>query len=252
VTNWTKRLRIFAGPNGSGKSTLYDYLVKIRAFNSYFHINPDSIARDLPISLNLDNWPVDFPEAEITRFLDNSPYQSLVPFCLSERIIVNDRIVQLKRGSGSANISYLAAAIADYLRHKMMQADSTFSFESVFSHSSKIKELEEARQRGFKIYLYFISTSDPCINQQRVRNRAGSGGHDVPEEKIRKRYFRAMANCYDAFLLADRVFFFDNSCFFDSGAYHFFAEKRSNKIYVSNSPAMPQWFDEYILRKVTP
>jgi predicted ABC-type ATPase len=41
--NKVKRLRIFAGLNGSGKSTLYDYLVKIKAFNSYFHINPDSM-----------------------------------------------------------------------------------------------------------------------------------------------------------------------------------------------------------------
>jgi predicted ABC-type ATPase len=251
MTNWTKRLRIFAGPNGSGKSTLYEYLVKTRAFNSYFHINPDIIARDLPIALNLDNWPVDLPAAEISRFLDDSPYQSMVPFRLSERIRMYDRILQLKKGTGSADISYLAAAIADYLRCKMMQADSSFSFESVFSHSSKIKEIDEARRRGFKIYLYFISTADPRINQQRVRNRAGRGGHDVPEGKIRERYFRAMSNCYDAFLLADRVFFFDNSVFSDHEAYHFFAEKRSNKIIVSKSPAIPQWFDEYILRKIT-
>jgi predicted ABC-type ATPase len=99
--------------------------------------------------------------------------------------------------------------------------------------------------------LYFISTADPCINWQRVQSRAARGGHDVPEEKIRERYFRTMSNCYDAFLLADRVFFFDNSVFFNHGAYHFFAEKRANKIYVSPSPAMPQWFVEYILRKIS-
>jgi ABC-type molybdenum transport system ATPase subunit/photorepair protein PhrA len=28
MTNWAKRLRIFAGPNGSGKSTLYEYMVR--------------------------------------------------------------------------------------------------------------------------------------------------------------------------------------------------------------------------------
>jgi predicted ABC-type ATPase len=250
MTNWTKRLRIFAGPNGSGKSTLYEYLVKTRAFNSYFHINPDVIARDLPVSLNLDNWPVDFSEAEVSRFLDNSPYQLMVPFCLSERVIISDRILQLKQGEGSADISYLAAAIADFLRYKMIRADSSFSFESVFSHPSKIKEIEEARRRGFKVYLYFISTADPRINQQRVQSRVGRGGHDVPEEKIGERYFRTMSNCYDVFLLADRVFFFDNSVLFDQEAYHFFAEKKSNKIYVSHTPAMPQWFDEYILRKI--
>jgi predicted ABC-type ATPase len=251
MTNRTKRLRIFAGPNGSGKSTLYEYLVKIRAFHSYFHINPDNIARDLPISLNLDNWPIDFSETELSRFLDNSPYQSLVSFRLSERVTMYDRRLQLKKGEDTADLSYLAAAVADYLRYKMVRADSSFSFESVFSHPSKIQEIEEAKRRGFKTYLYFISTADPRINQQRVRNRVGCGGHNVPEEKIRKRYFRTMSKCYDVFLLADRVFFFDNSVLFDQDAYYFFAEKRDNKIYVSNSPAMPQWFDEYILRKIT-
>jgi predicted ABC-type ATPase len=57
-----KRLRVFAGPNGSGKSTLYDYLVKIRVFKSYFHINPDTIALDLPVSFSLGNWPISFTE----------------------------------------------------------------------------------------------------------------------------------------------------------------------------------------------
>jgi predicted ABC-type ATPase len=250
MTNRTKRLRIFAGPNGSGKSTLYDYLVKIRAFHAYFHINPDIIARDLSVSLNLDNWPINFLEAELRRFLDNSPYQSLVSFRLSERIRMYDRMVQLKEGKDTADISYLAAAIADYLRYKMMQAESSFSFESVFSHPSKIQEIEEARRRGFKVYLYFISTADPRINQQRVQNRVGCGGHNVPEEKIRERYFRTMTNCYDAFRLADRVFFFDNSVFSDHETYRFFAEKRTNKIYVSDALAMPQWFDEYILRRI--
>jgi predicted ABC-type ATPase len=78
--NKIKRLRIFAGPNGSGKSTLYDYLVKIHAFNSYYHINPDLFARDLFISSNLNNWPIDFTSAEIVRFLDESPFQKLVSY----------------------------------------------------------------------------------------------------------------------------------------------------------------------------
>jgi predicted ABC-type ATPase len=76
----------------------------------------------------------------------------------------------------------------------------------------------------------------------------------VPEVKIRERYFRTMSNCYNAFLLADRVFFFDNSVFLDVSpdidAYNFSAEKRSNKIYISGLRTTPKWFEEYILRKI--
>jgi len=65
MSNRVKRLRIFAGPNGSGKSTLYKYLTQINAFNSYYHINPDLIAKDLTVSLNLDNWPINFSSGEL-------------------------------------------------------------------------------------------------------------------------------------------------------------------------------------------
>jgi hypothetical protein len=96
MSDRVKRLRIFAGPNGSGKSTLYDYLVKIRVFNSYFHINPDIVARDLAVSFNLDNWPVDFTEKEIKHFLDVSPFQPLVSFALSDAISVCKKSISLK------------------------------------------------------------------------------------------------------------------------------------------------------------
>ena len=146
-----KRLRVFAGPNGSGKSTLYDYLVQIKAFHAYYHINPDVIARDLTVSLNFDNWPFDFSFAELKNFLDASAFRYLVECDLSELLDGWDRTVALK-DAYFGDISYLAAALAEFLRLKMLQADSSFSFESVFSHPSKIKELEDAKRAGFKIY----------------------------------------------------------------------------------------------------
>jgi predicted ABC-type ATPase len=247
--NRIKRLRIFAGPNGSGKSTLYDYLVRIRAFNSYYHINADTIAKDLSVSFNLDNWPVDFTKDELIRFLDESPFQILVPYRLSEKIIIQNHAVSLKETELS-DISYLCAAISDFLRKKMFSVNSSFSFESVFSHPSKAEEIETAKRAGFKTYLYFISTSDPIINRQRVHNRVEHGGHDVPEVKIQGRYYRTMENLYAAFLSADRIFFFDNSHLNTNGHFDFFAEKNQNQLYMNQSQSTPQWFNEYVLKKM--
>ena len=240
-----KRLRVFAGPNGSGKSTLYNYLTQIKAFHSYYHINPDMIAKDLSVSLNLDNWPIDFSYNELTGFLKTSPFQSLVKFDMSELLEYQDRRISLR--DHSFNNSYLAAAIADFLRIKMLQADSSFSFESVFSHVSKIQELENAKKANFKIYLYFITTSNPIINLQRVKNRVEIGGHDVPEEKIYDRYFRTMSNLYSAFRLSDRVYLFDNSSEKINGSFDFFIEKNGNTVYLSGTNSVPQWFDEFVL-----
>jgi len=244
-----KRLRIFAGPNGSGKSTLYNYLEQIRAFHSYYHINPDLIARDLNISLNLDNWPINFSHDELSDFLRKSPFQSMAKYDFDDLLKYQEKRISLKHTS-SKNISYLAAAIANFLRIKMLQSDSSFSFESVFSHISKIKELENAKKANFKIYLYFIATCDSLINLQRIKNRVVSGGQDVPKNKIFERYSRTMSNLYAAFKLSDRAYFFDNSKEKTNGSFHFFAEKSGNLLYLSDQNSIPQWFFDFIIKQL--
>ena len=244
-----KRLRIFAGPNGSGKSTLYNYLTQIKAFHSYYHINPDLIAKDLCVSLNLDNWPINFSYTELVHFLKKSPFQSLLNFNLFDSLLYQEHRISLKNPSLSTN-TYLAAAIANFLRIKMLQSDSSFSFESVFSHVSKIHELENAKNMHFKIYLYFITTSDPLINLQRVKNRVENGGHTVPDDKIYARYFKTMSNLYEAFKLADRAYFFDNSKEKANGSFDFFAEKNGNQLYLSDPNSVPQWFGKFIMERI--
>jgi predicted ABC-type ATPase len=244
-----KRVRIFAGPNGSGKTTLYNYLTQINAFHSYYYINPDLIAKDLSVSLNLDNWPFDFTKTELVNFLKKSPFQSLVNFNLSDALIYKERKISLK-DPAFGNNTYLAAAIANFLRIKMLKSDSSFSFESVFSHVSKIRELKEAKKAHFKIYLYFITTSDPLINLQRVKNRVENGGHNVPDDKIRDRYFKTMNNLYKAFKLADRAYFFDNSKEKENGSFVFFAEKNDKQLYLSDPDSIPQWFGKSIMEQL--
>jgi len=248
MSNRVKRLRIFAGPNGSGKSTLYKYLIQINAFNSYYHINPDLIAKDLTVSLNLDNWPIDFSFSELINYLKLSPFQTMVDYNITDLLDFKDRRISLK--NPTFNDSYLAAAISDFLRYKMIQSDSSFSFESVFSHDSKIKEIEIAKKENFKIYFYFISTSDPLINSQRIKNRVETGGHDVPNEKIKDRYYRTMNNLFTAFKISDRAYLFDNTSEKSNNSFNFFVEKNGNNIYLSNSNLVPQWFDEFVLKNI--
>jgi predicted ABC-type ATPase len=248
MSNRVKRLRIFAGPNGAGKTTLYKYLTQINAFNSYYHINPDLIYNDLSVSLNFDNWPIDFSYSELINYLKLSPFQALADYDISDLLLCKGRCISLK--DISLNDNYLAAAISDFLRYKMIQSNSSFSFESVFSHVSKVKEIEIAKKANFKIYFYFITTSDPLINIQRIKNRVETGGHDVPSEKINERYFRTMNNLYTAFKLSDRVYLFDNTSNKLNGSFDFFAEKNGNEMFLKDTNLVPQWFDEFVLRNI--
>jgi predicted ABC-type ATPase len=246
----TKRLRIFAGPNGSGKSALFEYLLNIHAFHKYYHINPDDIAKDIPVGIDLEQWPIDFDREELVRYLDASPFQSRSKQRLSEKLLLSGKVISLKNDDAADN-TYSCAGLGEFLRQKMLGAASSFSFETVFSHPSKTEQIIRAKEAGFKTYLYIITTANPHINVTRVRNRVSDGGHDVPEKKIEGRYYKTMENISGAFNAAERVYFFDNSesACNAGGLYQFFAEKRDNKLLLAKD-AVPQWFHHYILEKL--
>jgi predicted ABC-type ATPase len=106
---------------------------------------------------------------------------------------------------------YDAALAADFIRHQLLLKGETFTFETVLSHSSKIKFLEESRDKGYKNYLYFICTIDPAINIERVHQRVRLGGHSVPEDRIMKRYKDSLDVLPLIIPLCHRVYLFDNS-----------------------------------------
>ncbi len=79
------------------------------------------------------------------------------------------------------------------------------------SSSDKVDFMKEAEQRGYRVYLYFVATDDPAINEDRVRRRVVLGGHSVSSKKIRERYVRSIALMTAACEIADRAYVFDNS-----------------------------------------
>ena len=92
-----------------------------------------------------------------------------------------------------------------------MSEGNSFAYETVFSTPKRIEDLERARDSGFFIRFFFVSTKDPNINIARVERRVAVGGHDVPTDKIVARYHRSMSNLLQALRIADRGYIYDNS-----------------------------------------
>ncbi|GBU23210.1 hypothetical protein R80B4_03126 [Fibrobacteres bacterium R8-0-B4] len=244
----TKRLRIIAGPNGSGKTTLYDYLVKTHAFNDYYFINADTITKDLLDFLNLAYYPINFSKDEFFEFAEKSAFQGKLPFRIASKLNIDGSIMSLT-DKNCAEVSYISACLAEFLRRKMiLESDLSFAFETVFSHPSKLDEIRFAKENGYKIYLYFIATREPMLNLERIHGRVVRGGHAVPDEKIKDRYFRSLKNVFKAMTLADKAFFFDNTITKDiKHEYSFFAEKNGNNLHIKSGSVIPWWFNEYVL-----
>ncbi len=104
-----------------------------------------------------------------------------------------------------------AAQLAEKQREEHIKYMNEFCFETVLSTERNIVLLEKARKKGYFIRCYYVLTADPMINVWRVKSRVESGGHDVPEEKIIKRYDKALELIKDLVKICDVCHIYDNS-----------------------------------------
>lgn len=103
---------------------------------------------------------------------------------------------------------------ADYCskwREECLKDRKSFVFETVMSAEDKIDFIIRAKQAGFFIRLFFISTSHPSINAARIASRVMKGGHDVPIPKIVSRYYKSIENCKAISTVVNRLYVYDNS-----------------------------------------
>lgn len=108
-------------------------------------------------------------------------------------------------------LSWRAADQAAQLRENLLAAGESLAFETVFSAPDKLDYLKRAKQAGYFVRLFFISTSCPSINAARITKRYLQGGHEVPISKIVQRYYKSIQQAADAIPFIDRLDVFDNS-----------------------------------------
>jgi predicted ABC-type ATPase len=217
------RIRMFAGPNGSGKSTIKDYLLP-RHIGAY--LNADELEKVL----------------NQTQILDLNSYHELLDV---EKLI--DFLKTKKKKINQQICDYLAARIIDFIRLEFLRLKISFTFETVMSHISKVEFLKDAQEQGFKTYLYYVATVNPEINIARVQYRVSIGGHPVPEQKIRDRYYRSLDLLMQAVEVTDRTYLFDNSSDGEKAAFLAEIEQAEVLKLNENMTEFPLWFVEKVL-----
>ena len=104
-----------------------------------------------------------------------------------------------------------AANYCNEWRERCLSERKSHIFETVMSAVDKVDYILRAKEAGFFIRLFFVSTESPTINAKRVANRVLNGGHDVPIPKIISRYDKSIANCIALAPYVDRLYVYDNS-----------------------------------------
>ncbi|WP_455912191.1 zeta toxin family protein [Pseudomonas putida] len=239
---------MFAGPNGSGKSTFNS---KVPAHLLVNYINPDAIELSIRETGNF----------EFAAFgLEDYAWRA-IPFLRSHTLLLKfpDSLAKLDSlvvAHGQVAFpsrqvdSYIASALADFIRVSLIEERVSFTFETVMSDISKIELLRHAKAAGYRVYVYYVATADADINVARVAYRASQGGHDVPADKIRSRYQRSLENLSEAILLSNRAYIFDNS---QDGEPIFaqLAEITEGEDIDIISDTQPAWFQRYVIDKLT-
>jgi predicted ABC-type ATPase len=98
--------------------------------------------------------------------------------------------------------------------HSLAALQVDFAFETTLASRSIVPFLEQCQSKGYQINLLFLWVEYVELAIERVCDRVASGGHDVPESVIRRRY-EAGRQCFQLLYLplADKWQAFDNSGF---------------------------------------
>ncbi len=124
---------------------------------------------------------------------------------------INADVIARQRWPHDASVhAYEAAEQAAELRRAAIEQRRSFVTETVFSHPSKLELLRTAGAAGYRRYLYVILIPEQ-LAVRRVGVRVETGGHDVPEDKIRSRFRRLWQLVRQAIALADETEIRDNS-----------------------------------------
>lgn len=81
-----------------------------------------------------------------------------------------------------------AANYCNEWRERCLAEHKSHIFEAVMSATDKVDYIIRAKDAGFFIRLFFVSTESPTINAKRVAQRVLDGAHDVQIPKIISRY----------------------------------------------------------------
>ena len=92
-----------------------------------------------------------------------------------------------------------------------IETHQTVGVETVLSTPKYRRLVNAARAKGYEFRFIYVVLNSVELNIERVAIRVKKGGHDVPEDSIRKRWSRSLGQMPWFMSMADRAWIFNNS-----------------------------------------
>ena len=95
---------------------------------------------------------------------------------------------------------------------ELLQGGGTFALETTLATKSYKNKIKFAQSQGYKVELLFFWLRKVDLAVERVKIRVSEGGHNIPEDVIRRRYVNGIKNLFEIYLpIVDEALVFDNS-----------------------------------------
>ncbi|MBC8323767.1 MAG: zeta toxin family protein [Candidatus Marinimicrobia bacterium] len=95
---------------------------------------------------------------------------------------------------------------------ELLEKNETFAIETTLALKSYASLIQKAKKRGYEIILIFLSLNSVQLAIKRVKTRVAEGGHDIPNDTIKRRYKKGLLNFFNIYIpLADEWLIIDNS-----------------------------------------
>ena len=95
-----------------------------------------------------------------------------------------------------------------------------FAFETTLGANTMPQLITEAATAGTEVRVWYIGLASPEAHIERVRQRVRSGGHDIPEADIRRRYRHSRLNVVQLLPVLTELRVYDNSVEADPSTGH--------------------------------
>lgn len=95
---------------------------------------------------------------------------------------------------------------------EFVRSNESFAFETTLSGKEYAKKIQDWKSQNYEIIIYYLKLPSVDLAIERVRLRVSLGGHNVPEDTIRRRYNRSWENFQHIYKdLADSWTVFDTA-----------------------------------------
>ncbi|HEX4372898.1 MAG TPA: zeta toxin family protein [Puia sp.] len=121
-----------------------------------------------------------------------------------------DMIAQSIGGYNEKNY-FRASEIYRETVKKYFDEGADFMIESNLADSRSYEWITLIKSKKYNVILYYLSTDDLMINVGRVERRVAEGGHNIPEEIIKTRYFQSHSYLKTKLSEFQEVYLIDNS-----------------------------------------